>query len=163
MNVTFTPLDLAMADAPVRRKRSMLVALIKPRAALSSAPTSAPNASPDSAAAGNQKKKENLACAAMCSAAGGVAGSGGGGGAGDAEQCRAACLRGSGDDPHLAEVTGVSHRLARAPEKQDAHTQEPGQTAGGRVVSPDLAWFPRRAAVLHDGVPHVKHLSWVRV
>jgi hypothetical protein len=162
MNVTFTPLDLAMADASVRRKRSMLVALIKPRAALSPAPTSAPNASPESAMATNQKIKNSQACAAMCSAAGRAAGSGGGGGAGDAEQCQAACVRGNGDDPHLAHLAATNHHSTWAEEEQDARTQGQGQAAGGRPVSSDLAWFPRRAAVLHDGSPHVKHTSWVR-
>lgn len=137
MNVTLTPLDLAMAEPHVRRQRSILLALLRPRVSLASHPSAAAAETP--ALTANRK-----ACAAMCAAVAAVERSGGPHDAGQTSDrhCEESCLRGSHADPHMK-----------------AFGQEPG--APGRKVRADLPWFPRRASVLQGGPPYVKHLSWV--
>jgi len=163
-NVTLTPLDLATAAAPLRRRRSMVVAHLKPRAPPLSAHTAARSDS------GVTLGTQTLACQAVCSAMGGVMTwtSQASGAKTDAsgtntpshksapDACSAACLASSHPDPQMAALAQDTIWGADTVEERaspDAHTP-------ARTHIP-LPWYPT-APARHESAAHAKLLSWVR-
>ena len=175
-NVTLTPLDLATAAAPLRRRRSMVVAHLKPRVPALSARTAARSDS------GVTLGTEMLACQAVCSAMAGVmtwtsqartaqasgaktdashaktdashANSASQKSAPDA--CSAACLASSHPDPQMAALAQDTIWGAETvQERSSPHTHTPAK------MHTPLPWYPR-APARHESAAHAKLLSWVR-
>jgi hypothetical protein len=139
MNVTLTPLDVAMADPATRLSRSMLVAHVVPRSLLPSSGTR----SAVSAAAPHASRVD--ACRSACSAVAWAANS--------EPKCEEACLIHSYPDPH--------------PSLQPPLTPSPSaDSSAAAAASPKtrvgLGWYPRSEAVLHE-TSQRKQLSWVEV
>ena len=136
MNVTLTPLDVAMADPATRLSRSMLVAHVVPRSLL-------PSSGTRSAVAPHASRVD--ACRSACSAVAWAV---------EIEpKCEEACLIHSYPDPHPSLQT---------PPSPSPSADSSATAAASPKTRVRLGGYPRTEAILHETTQR-KQLSWVEV
>ena len=161
MNVTLTPLEVATAEAAVRRKRSMQVALFTPRASLTT------HARADAAVARDTGQVDACRSICMrifqpspspsrpdsCTETSAMASE-------HESACEQACMRTSHPDPHMQPAAKQSKEAGQgggSAKMALEHTQGKGR---GSTKVP-LPWYPSSPGILDQTKAPLKHLSWV--